>query len=63
MAEIEIGALSRQCLSRRIPDRETVTRETKAWEARRHAQAAKATWRSATKDARIKLKSFYPTIE
>ena len=63
MAEIEIGVLSRQCLSRRIHDRETVIRETNAWEARRNAQAAKAKWRSATKDARVKLKSLYPKAE
>ena len=30
IAEIEIGAMSRQCPNRRIPDRETICRETEA---------------------------------
>ena len=30
ISEIEIGVLSRQCLSRRIPDRETMRREVAA---------------------------------
>ena len=63
MAVIEIGALSRQCLSLRIPDRETVIRETISWEVRRNAQAAKANWRSATRDEGIKLQLLYPTTE
>ncbi len=37
MAEIEIGALSRQSLRRRIPDRDTILRETVAWVERRNA--------------------------
>ena len=31
MAEIEIGVLARQCLERRIPDRETLRGEVEAW--------------------------------
>jgi len=33
MAEIEIGVLSRQCLARRIPDRETLERQIADWQA------------------------------
>ena len=32
MAEIEIGVLDRQCLSRRIPDQEVLRREVAAWQ-------------------------------
>ena len=32
MAEIEIGVLTRQCLQRRIPNRETLTAEVQAWQ-------------------------------
>ena len=32
MAEIELSILSRQCLNRRIPDKETLFREVKVWE-------------------------------
>ncbi len=34
IAEIEIGVLSRQCLSRCIPDREAVLRQVGAWHRR-----------------------------
>ena len=36
MAEIEIGALARQCLDRRIPDQETLRREVDAWQDQRN---------------------------
>ncbi len=62
MAEIEIGVLSRQCLARRIPDHETLERETAAWRARRSTVATLVDWRFRTEDARVKLKSLYPTI-
>lgn len=32
MAEIEIGILNRQCLSRRIQSRESLEREVDAWQ-------------------------------
>ena len=35
MAEIELSALARQCLDRRIPDRERLSAEVAAWQARR----------------------------
>ena len=36
MAEIEIGALSRQCLDRRFPDRKTLRPEVTAWQRDRN---------------------------
>jgi hypothetical protein len=63
MAEIELSALARQCLDRRIPDRETLAREVAAWEARRNAAGVKADWQFTTADARVKLKKLYPTIQ
>ncbi len=62
MAEIETGVQSRQCLARRIPDRETLEREVAAWQARCNAAATPVDWRFRTEDARVKLKSLYPTI-
>ena len=62
MAEIELSVLSGQCLDRRIPDRETLTREIKAWEMRRNASPAPVKWRFTTDDARVKLKRLYPSI-
>ena len=63
MAEIEINVLSRQCLDRRIPDRETLVGEVAAWQERRNASAKPVNWRFRTEDARIKLKSLYPSIQ
>ena len=37
MAEIELSVLARQCLDRRIPDRESLAGEVGAWEAERNA--------------------------
>ncbi len=62
MAEIELSALSRTCLDRRIPDKTLLTQESAAWEAERNAKAITVEWRFTTKDARIKLKKLYPTI-
>jgi hypothetical protein len=63
MAEIELSVLARQCLDRRIPDRETLTQEVAAWEAERNARGVIADWRFTTADARIKLKRLYPVVE
>ena len=38
MAESELSVLARQCLDRRIPDREILEQETGAWENRRNRQ-------------------------
>ena len=62
MAEIEIGVQSRQCLDRRIPNRETLKTEITAWQSTRNNHAAKVDWRFTNDDARIKLKRLYPTL-
>ena len=61
IAEIELSALARQCLNRRIPDRDTLVREVAAWEAARNADQTTVRWRFTTADARVKLKHLYPT--
>lgn len=63
MAEIEIGVLARQCLNRRIPDQQTLKNEIKAWNKVRNDKAIRVDWRFTTADARIKLKSLYPSVE
>ena len=63
IAEIELSALTRQCLDRRIPDIPTLCREVKAWEKRRNDQQKGVDWQFTTKDARIKLKRLYPVIQ
>ena len=63
MAEIELGVLARQCLDRRIPDREALAGESGAWQERRNRDGIRVDWRFTTQDARIKLKSLYPSIQ
>ena len=63
MAEIELHALSKQCLERRIPDTGNLATETKAWEKRRNEGQKGVDWQFTTKDARIKLKRLYPQIK
>ncbi len=60
MAEIELSVLARQCLDRRISDRDILTREIAAWEAPRNSAQATMDGRFTTADARIKLKHLYP---
>lgn len=62
-AEIELLALARQCLSRRIGTQEELEREVQAWQENRHAEAVTINWRFTTADARIKLKRLYPSLE
>jgi hypothetical protein len=63
MAEIELGILARQCLSRRIDNMEQLKDEVAAWQVIRNSSEAKVNWRFTTEDARIKLKRLYPSIE
>jgi hypothetical protein len=62
MAEIELGVIIRQCLTRRIADKETLERQVNAWQNDRNAKTVKVDWRFTTADARIKLKHLYPII-
>jgi len=62
MAECELSVLASQCLARRIPDKDTLTKEVAAWQKLRNAKHAKADWHFTTADARIKLKRLYPTL-
>ena len=62
MAEIELSVLSRQCINRRIPDEQTLSREVNAWARERNSNVVKVDWRFSTADARIKLKRLYPKI-
>ena len=62
MAEIELGILGRQCLSRRIDNVNDLRRETTTWKTDRNAAATKVNWQFTTADARIKLRRLYPSI-
>ena len=63
MAEVEMSALARQCLSRRIARQDTLERRVAQWQADRNAAEAKVKWQFTTADARIKLRSLYPSLQ
>ena len=63
MAECELSVLTRQCLARRIPERETVAQEAATWAARRNTSQIGVDWQFHTADARIRLKYLYPKIK
>ena len=63
MAEIEIGVLARQCLDRRIANQDILRGEVNAWQNQRNRDVIRVDWRFTTEDARIKLKSLYPSIQ
>jgi len=60
IAEIELSAMSAQCLNRRINDFYILVNEINAWQADRNHMAKSVDWQFSTDDARIKLKSLYP---
>ena len=63
IAEIELSIFSRQCLSRRIPDLQTLRSEAEAWQQHRNQKAGRVDWQFTTDDARIKLKRLYPETQ
>jgi hypothetical protein len=63
IAEIELSALTRQCLDRRIPDQDTLIKEVAAWEQERNDAHVAVDWQFTTADARVKLKHLYPSVQ
>ena len=59
-AEVELAALAKQCLGRRIPDVDSVRSEAGAWERERNDRGVKVHWRFSPADARAKLNRLYP---
>lgn len=60
IAEIELSILARQCLNRRIADKDTLMREVAAYNQWRNKVPTAIDWQFKTADARIKLKRLYP---
>ena len=63
MAEIELSALSKQCLDRRIAQKRTLTHEVMAWARKRNHLRTTVTWQFTKNKARKKLKRIYDTIK
>lgn len=62
MAEIELSALSRQCLSRRIPNVEQMRHAVLAWAQCRNQKRRGVKWTFANTQARDKLKRHYNNV-
>lgn len=62
MAEIEIGILTRQCLDRRLADRQTLQHEVDSWQRARNATGQTIEWKFTRQDADRKLGRHYVPI-
>lgn len=62
MAEMELSALSRQCLARRIPEIETLAKELEAIVKERNKLAIKFKWQFTVENAREKLSRHYENV-
>lgn len=62
MAELELSALTRQCLRRRIPDIKTLSRELESCVEERNKLEIKVKWQFTVENAREKLKRHYEDV-
>jgi len=63
MAEIELHVLNGQCLNRHISTMTIIKEEVDAWQSNRNNKKCRINWQFTNKDARIKLKKLYPSIQ
>ena len=63
MAEIELHVLNGQSLSRHISTMEKIKQEVDAWQIHRNNKNSKINWQFTNKEARVKLKKLYPSIQ
>jgi hypothetical protein len=61
-AEIELSALTSQCLQRRIDNLAKLRKEIKAWQRDRNRTKKTIKWHFTTADARIRLRTLYQGI-
>ena len=63
IAEVELSALSKQCLGkRRIDNLEDLNPELKLWHTDRNRKQKGVDWQFTSEDARVKLKHLYPLL-
>lgn len=60
IAEIELSALTRQCLDRRLDDLTLLNTELAAWQQATNTTQRQVDWQFTTHDARTKLRHLYP---
>ena len=62
IAEIELSAITQQCLDRRIPDIFLLNEQLFAWESARNNSSKTVDWHFSISQARDKLKYLYPKL-
>lgn len=60
IAEIELSALTRQCLNRRVDNLTLLNQEIEKWQCVRNSCQKPVNWQFTSETARIKLKRLYP---
>ncbi|WP_233574105.1 IS630 family transposase [Amycolatopsis panacis] len=60
IAEIELSALTQQCIDRLINDLDTLNTELTAWQHPTNTDQRQIHWQFTTDDARVKLRHLYP---
>ncbi|WP_405065979.1 IS630 family transposase [Kribbella sp. NBC_01510] len=60
IAEIELSALTRQCLDRRLDDLTLLNTELAVWQQATNTTQRQVDWQFTTEDARTKLRHLYP---
>lgn len=63
MAEIELSALSKQCLDRRIAQRRILSKEVMTWSGKRNRLRTRITWQFTKSTAREKLYRHYDIVK
>ena len=62
IAKCELSILTRQGVSTRVADKQTLIEQVEAWYKMKNTKQTKVNWQFTTKDARIKLKHLYPSF-
>jgi hypothetical protein len=62
IAEIELSAMERQCLARRISDIKVLNEQLAAWYSDRNDAEDTVNWQFFAEDARVRLHRLYPVV-
>lgn len=63
IAEIELNAMTHQCLDRRIDNMEKLSMELSVWKSERNLHRRTVKWQFTEEKARVKLCSLYPKFD
>lgn len=63
IAEIELSLLKRLGIAKRVATQSELENQIESYQTKRNVRQVKVNWQFTTKDARVKLKRLYPSIE